>query len=49
MLDEAFFVRDVKAGRKYWSLVAKRIFYYMLENMKILQYTNHVGEWESNV
>jgi len=26
MLDEAFFVRDVKAGRKYWSPVAKRIF-----------------------
>ena len=26
MLDEAFFIRDVKAGRKYWSLVAKRIF-----------------------
>ena len=26
MLDEAFFVRDVKAGCKYWSLVAKRIF-----------------------
>ncbi len=24
--DEAFFIRDVKAGRKYWSLVAKRIF-----------------------
>ena len=26
MTDEAFFIRDVKAGRKYWSLVAKRIF-----------------------
>jgi len=26
MTDEAFFVRDVKAGRKYWSPVAKRIF-----------------------
>ena len=26
MLDEAFFVRDVKAGRKYCSPVAKRIF-----------------------
>ena len=26
MLDEAFFVRDVKSGHKYWSLVAKRIF-----------------------
>lgn len=26
MLDEAFFIRDVKAGRKYWSPVAKRIF-----------------------
>lgn len=26
MTDEAFFVRDVKTGRKYWSLVAKRIF-----------------------
>ncbi len=26
MVDEAFFIRDVKAGRKYWSLVAKRIF-----------------------
>lgn len=26
MTDEAFFVRDVKAGRKYWSSVAKRIF-----------------------
>jgi len=26
MLDEAFFVRDVKTGRKYWSPVAKRIF-----------------------
>ena len=26
MLDEAFFVRDVKAGRKYWSPVARRIF-----------------------
>ena len=26
MLDEAFFVRDVLAGRKYWSPVAKRIF-----------------------
>ena len=26
MTDEAFFVRDVKAGKKYWSLVAKRIF-----------------------
>ncbi len=26
MADEAFFIRDVKAGRKYWSLVAKRIF-----------------------
>ena len=24
--DEAFFVRDVKTGKKYWSLVAKRIF-----------------------
>ncbi len=26
MLDEAFFVRDVKAGRKYCPPVAKRIF-----------------------
>lgn len=26
MADEAFFVRDVKTGRKYWSPVAKRIF-----------------------
>lgn len=26
MLDEAFFVRDTKAGRKYWSPVTKRIF-----------------------
>jgi len=26
MADEAFFIRDVKAGRKYWSPVAKRIF-----------------------
>jgi len=26
MADEAFFVRDVKAGRKYWSLISKRIF-----------------------
>ena len=26
MLDEAFFIRDVLAGRKYWSPVAKRIF-----------------------
>ncbi len=26
MLDEAFFIRDGKTGRKYWSPVAKRIF-----------------------
>ena len=26
MEDEAFFVRDTKTGKKYWSLVAKRIF-----------------------
>ena len=26
MLDETVFVRDVKAGCKYWPLVAKRIF-----------------------
>ncbi len=26
MADEAFFVRDTKTGKKYWSLVAKRIF-----------------------
>ena len=26
MTDEAFFIRDVKAGRKYWSLISKRIF-----------------------
>jgi len=26
MADEAFFIRDVKAGRKYWSLISKRIF-----------------------
>ena len=26
MTDEAFFIRDVKTGKKYWSLVAKRIF-----------------------
>ena len=26
MIDEAFFVRDTKTGKKYWSPVAKRIF-----------------------
>ncbi len=26
MADEAFFVRDTKTGKKYWSPVAKRIF-----------------------
>ncbi len=26
MADEAFFIRDVRTGRKYWSPVAKRIF-----------------------
>ena len=26
MADEAFFIRDVKTGKKYWSLVTKRIF-----------------------
>ena len=26
MTDEVFFVRDVKTGKKYWSLVAKRMF-----------------------
>ncbi len=25
MLDEAFFARDVKAGRQYWSLLVKNI------------------------
>ena len=27
MADEVFFIRDVKAGRKYWSLISKRIFF----------------------
>ncbi len=26
MADEAFFIRDVRTGRKYWSPIAKRIF-----------------------
>ena len=26
MVDEVFFIRDVKAGKKYWSLITKRIF-----------------------
>ncbi len=36
MLDEAFFVRDVKAGRKYWSPVAKRIFLLYVGNHESL-------------
>ena len=37
MVDEAFFIRDVKTGKKYWSLITKRIF---------LPYTGRHEVWQ---